>query len=265
MRRNAATDSAPDAAELQARYYTGTASAYDAMHVHEDDGHAVALQFISSLIEQTQLRSVLDVGCGTGRALRHFRAAHPSLRVLGVEPIGALIRHAMEMHNVPANLVGCARGESLPFADASFDAVCELGILHHVADPNAVVGEMLRVARRAVFISDSNRFGQGSWLGRRAKLALWRLGLWPLANFLKTRGRGYSVSAGDGLSYSYSVFDSYDLLAAWADRIILIPVSETTDRSLQHPLLTAGQVLVCALRSEDPHRGGAETRRKPAQ
>ena len=250
MRGRAESDSdGANAAELQARYYTGIAGAYDAMHVHEDDGHAVALQFISSLVEQTHIGSILDVGCGTGRALRHFRAEHPAVRVIGVEPIGALIRHAVEMNSVPASLVGCARGESLPFADATFDAVCELGILHHVADPNAIVREMLRVARRAVFLSDSNRFGQGSWLGRRAKLALWRLKLWPLINFLKTRGRGYSISTGDGLSYSYSVFDSYDLLAAWADRIILIPVSRTSDQSWQHPLLTAGQVLVCALRS----------------
>jgi SAM-dependent methyltransferase len=233
----------------QAQYYAGTADAYDAMHVHADDGHAAALGFISALIEPQQIRSVLDVGCGTGRAMRHFRERHPNLSVRGVEPVDALIRQAIEVNSVPASHIACGRGESLPHADQSFDAVCELGILHHVADPNAVVREMLRVARRAVFLSDSNRFGQGSWLGRRAKLALWRLKLWKLINFLKTRGRGYSISAGDGLSYSYSVFDSYDLLAAWADRIILIPVSDTSDRSWQHPLLTAGQVLVCALRS----------------
>jgi hypothetical protein len=107
---------------------------------------------------------------------------------------------------------------------------------------------MLRVARRAVFISDANRFGQGSWLGRIAKLALYRLRLWPLANYIKTRGRGYVITPGDGLAYSYSVFDSCDLLAQWASRLILVPTHPPTARSWAHPLLTAGQVLVCAIR-----------------
>jgi ubiquinone/menaquinone biosynthesis C-methylase UbiE len=237
-----------DGADLQARYYTDTAGAYDAMHVHEDDGHAVAMRFVSALVPSLRVRSLLDVGCGTGRAVRHFRARHPDLCVRGVEPIRALIQRATAVHGVPAGHLACGRGQSLPYPDASFDAVCEFGILHHVPDPNAVVREMLRVARRAVFLSDANRFGQGSWLARRAKLALCRLKLWPLVNHLKTRGRGYTISPGDGLAYSYSVFDSYDLLAEWADRTVLVPTGATSGQSWHHPLLTAGQVLACALR-----------------
>jgi ubiquinone/menaquinone biosynthesis C-methylase UbiE len=251
IRQHAEPTGAPlptQADAVQAQYYAGTAGAYESMHVHADDGHAAALGFISALIEPQQIRSMLDVGCGTGRAIRHFRERHPDLHVRGVEPVGALIRQAIEVNGVPAAHIARARGESLPHADQSFDAVCELGILHHVADPNAVVREMLRVARRAVFVSDANRFGQGSWVGRRTKLALYRLKLWRLVNYVKTRGRGYTISAGDGLAYSYSVFDSYDLIAAWADRLILVPTSAVTERSWQHPLLTAGQVLLCALR-----------------
>src|SRR5262249_13149641 len=101
---------------------------------------------------------------------------------------------------------------------------------------------------RAVFVSDANRFGQGSWLGRRAKLVLSRVKLWPLVNLIKTGGRGYTITPGDGLAYSYSVFDSYDLLAKWATRIILVPVSAPSDKTHANPLLPAGQVLACAIR-----------------
>jgi SAM-dependent methyltransferase len=236
------------AADIQQRYYTETAASYDAMHGHADDGHDAALRFISALVEEFQIRSVLDVGCGTGRALRHVRARHPTIRAHGVEPTWALIRQAVETHGLAADHVACGRGESLPYASGSFDAVCELGMLHHVPDPNAVVREMLRVARRAVFISDANRFGQGSWFGRAAKLLLYRLKLWPVANYIKTGGRGYVITAGDGLAYSYSVFDSYDLLAEWASQVILVPTSPPSARSWAHPLLTAGQVLACAIR-----------------
>lgn len=236
------------AVDIQARYYSRTAVDYDAMHVHEDDGHAAALRFISAFVDPLQIGSLLDVGCGTGRAVRHFVSRHSGMRVRGAEPIRALIRQAVDTNGVPAGHIACARGESLPYPDGSFDAVCELGILHHVPDPNAVVREMLRVARRAVFLSDANRFGQGSWLGRVGKLALYRLKLWPLANYVKTGGRGYVITEGDGLSYSYSVFDSYDLLASWGSQVILVPTSPASARSWAHPLLTAGQVLACAIR-----------------
>ena len=59
----------------------------------------------------------------------------------------------------------------------ALDAVCAFGVMHHVKRPAIVVGEMMRVARRAIFISDSNRFGQGSMPARRVKLLLWRFGL----------------------------------------------------------------------------------------
>jgi SAM-dependent methyltransferase len=244
----AQTEDSARAAELQALYYRRTAADYDAMHVHEDDGHAAALRFISALMDPLQIGSLLDVGCGTGRAVRHFVSRHSGMRVRGAEPSRALIEQAVARNGVPAGHIACARGESLPYPDGSFDAVCEFGILHHVPDPNAVVREMLRVARRAVFLSDANRFGQGSWTARVGKLLLYRLKLWPLANYVKTRGRGYVITDGDGLAYSYSVFDSYDLLARWGSQVILVPTSPPSARSWAHPLLTAGQVLACAIR-----------------
>jgi hypothetical protein len=64
-----------------------------------------------------------------------------------------------------------------------------------------------------VFISDANNFGQGSLLLRAIKQGLHRTGLWPLADYLKTRGKGYTLSDGDGLAYSYSVFDSLKAIA----------------------------------------------------
>src|SRR5258706_9661647 len=69
------------------------------------------------------------------------------------------------------------------------------------------------LARRAIFISDNNNFGHGGFVGRAAKQLLNAMRLWPLANFIKTRGRGYGMSEGDGLFYSYSVFSDYRAIA----------------------------------------------------
>jgi ubiquinone/menaquinone biosynthesis C-methylase UbiE len=102
---------------------------------------------------------------------------------------------------------------SLSYADNSFDVVCEFGALHHIQKPSAAVAEMLRVSRHAVFISDCNNFGQGGKGSRLIKRALNAIGAWPLANWLKTGGKGYTISDGDGLAYSYSVFNDFEQVA----------------------------------------------------
>lgn len=81
--------------------------------------------------------------------------------------------------------------------------------MHHVEQPSLAIGEMLRVARTAVFLSDSNRFDQGPRISRVVKRFLAALDMWPIVNRLKTRGKGYAVSDGEGLAYSHSVFDNY--------------------------------------------------------
>jgi hypothetical protein len=101
-------------------------------------------------------------------------------------------------------------------------------VLHHVPDPRPVVAEMLRVARRAVFIADSNNFGQGPRPARLAKQLLHACGLWPLANLVKTRGRGYIVTEGDGVSYSYSVFSSLPQIRAACDEVHFLNLSNSS-------------------------------------
>jgi SAM-dependent methyltransferase len=118
-------------------------------------------------------------------------------------------------------------GQALAFADGTFDLVCAFGVLHHVPHPRNAVGEMLWVARRAVFISDSNNFRQGQPMVRLAKQAIRALRLWPLANFLKTRGKGYAISDGDGLFYSHSVFDDYPQITAQCAHVHLLNTSES--------------------------------------
>ena len=233
---------------LQRRYYEATSRHFDEWHM-EDFEHNEALRYISLLLGSLDAESVLDVGCGTGRGIRYFMQHHPALRVHGVDPARAQLDHAMKA-GVPGEILTQYDGVKLPFENGAFDIVCEFGALHHAAQPNVVVSEMTRVARKAVFISDCNRFGDGSYLARVTKLLLYKSGLWPLADRLKTGGKGYVLSDTDGLAYSYSVFDSLDVVACWADRVILIPtVSEKPVRSWFHPLLTSRNILVCGLKN----------------
>jgi SAM-dependent methyltransferase len=162
--------------------------------------------------------------------------------------VAALLQQGRSVGNLSGVSFLQASGEALPFPDNSFDAVCESATLHHVPHPSAVVGEMLRVARKVVVIADSNRFGQGSWPARLLKLFLYKLGLWRVFDFLRTRGKHYQISEGDGLFYSYSVYDSYHLAARWADRVMLVSGDSGHSISWLHPLLTAKGVILVAIR-----------------
>ena len=234
--------------KLQQAYYERTASNYDDMHTScEIDEHYAALDFIDLLCDRLHLESLLDVGAGSGRGVRFLLSRERNVR--GVEPVKALIEQA-EMRGVPKGLIVEGSGYKLPFEDDAFDAVFECGVLHHVAEPARVVSEMMRVAKKAVFISDSNRFGQGRYPIRMLKLALYWSKLWNAARFIQTKGKMYTISEGDGLAYSYSVFDSYSQLAKWADTIWLVPTSnEDPVSSWLHPLITTPHVLLCALKT----------------
>jgi SAM-dependent methyltransferase len=237
------------AIEIQRRYYTETAHRYDSMHAHEGSTDPAISSMVQGFIRMFQIRSVLDVGTATGLGMRQLKHAVPELFVCGVEPVSALIQQGMQQGATSAISLVRASGEALPFPDGSFDAVCEFAVLHHAENPSAVVKEMLRVARRAVFICDSNRFGQGSRMARLLKLALYKFGLWGLYANLRTRGKRYMITEGDGLAYSYSVYDSFELVAQWADRLILVPTdSKGRARSWFHPLLNSAGVLMCAIK-----------------
>jgi SAM-dependent methyltransferase len=234
-----------DAIRLQRAYYERTARQFDDWHLQAGDEHHSALLWIDFLFPKERIGSILDVGAGTGRALQFF--GDKGRLVVGAEPSAAQLNEARGKGIAQGRLVR-TDGALLPFPDNSFDAVCEFGMLHHVERPERVIGEMLRVARKAVFISDANRFGQGGAVARFAKLALYRLGLWKLGERLRTRGKGYHVSERDGLFYSFSVYDHLVQLAQGSEHVLLLPTTVGGSGLWSRPLWTHGHVLVCALK-----------------
>ena len=48
------------------------------------------------------------------------------------------------------------------------------------------------------------------------------MGLWPFADMIKTKGQGYTLSEGDGLAYSYSVFSDYRQIARTCQSVHLL-------------------------------------------
>jgi ubiquinone/menaquinone biosynthesis C-methylase UbiE len=202
-----------DTIEIQSKYYQDTASQYDTMHMHEevDPEHEIAFYFMCAMIEKFNFKSVLDIGAGTGRVILQLQKKYPWLRVEGIEPVEGL-REQGYKKGVLKNDLFDGDGKNINFPDNQYDLVCAFGVLHHIDKPELVVREMLRVSKYAIFISDANNFGQGSRMERLVKQTINALGLWDTYNYIRTKGKKYQISEGDGLFYSYSIFSNLSLI-----------------------------------------------------
>jgi SAM-dependent methyltransferase len=93
-------------------------------------------------------RDVLDLGCGYGGRTVRYREAGAT-RVVGMEVGVRMVQEARQFaaqRGVAAEFVlGC--GECLPFADASFDAICSYDVFEHVENLEACLRECMRVLR----------------------------------------------------------------------------------------------------------------------
>jgi ubiquinone/menaquinone biosynthesis C-methylase UbiE len=90
--------------------------------------------------------SLLDVGCGTGRLLRHARQRYPAVELVGVDLAGRMLEAAVAA--TPAELAiryVHARAERLPFGDGRFDLVLATMSVRHWTDRAAGIAEIGRV------------------------------------------------------------------------------------------------------------------------
>lgn len=95
-------------------------------------------------------KTVLDIGCGAGGKSLYY-ASRGAKEVIGVE---ILEKYRAEADAL-ANELGladrfrfvCADAAALPFADGSIDTIIMNDAMEHVARPEAVLAEMMRVLR----------------------------------------------------------------------------------------------------------------------
>jgi len=90
---------------------------------------------------------VLDIGCGTGTALR-IAELTTSGRLVGIDPFGRMIEHAKTATEIGSRIkFQVAPAESLPFEDKSFDVVFMINVIHHLKDQDKGLAEAKRVLR----------------------------------------------------------------------------------------------------------------------
>jgi SAM-dependent methyltransferase len=105
---------------------------------------------------------VLDVGCGDGLVSAILQSQRPDIRVQGIDVLSRAQTH------IPVELFD---GLHFPFDSGSFDVVLFSDVLHHTADPSALLREAARVAAHYVLIKDHYR--EGFAAGARLRFMDW--------------------------------------------------------------------------------------------
>jgi len=102
--------------------------------------HRVRRQNLYRLLgtEMSSSARMLEIGCGTGANLRHERGRWAA--GVGIDLDMQALVYCRDLAVVQADALA-----TLPFANATFDAVFMLDVLEHLADPISLVGEIGRV------------------------------------------------------------------------------------------------------------------------
>jgi SAM-dependent methyltransferase len=99
--------------------------------------------------------SMLDVGSGAGALAFALAEAIPSVRVTGVDPSGAYVRHAQA--RTPSDRVRFLVGDAqaLGFPNATYDKTLSLLVMNFIPDSAKALREMIRVTRPGGIVAAS--------------------------------------------------------------------------------------------------------------
>jgi ubiquinone/menaquinone biosynthesis C-methylase UbiE len=107
-------------------------------------------------------QKVLDVGCGTGWAVREIARRIPQLEACGTDISAEMIREANSRRDgLDAVEFVQADSESIPYPDEHFDAVICSSSFHHYPRPVQSLSEIRRVLKRggSLYLLETSRDG----------------------------------------------------------------------------------------------------------
>lgn len=150
---------------------------------------------------------IVDVGCGTGSALRHAAATVTCGLLIGIDPVPRMVEIARERaaSNPHGTRIEFRLGsaESIPIEDSTADLVFAFDSYDHWRDEAIGLAEVRRILQpggRLVVVKDHAVPG-GSWTRMAFRDAL------TLAGFAE---RSKQNVAADGVSFTLSIFEVAD-------------------------------------------------------
>lgn len=192
----------------------------------------LARDTIATLSEHCSLSgsTVVDVGAGPVQFAEQFHLA--GARYVGLD----VDVHTVTTTEQTAAVV--ARGEHLPFADASADVVMSSNVMEHVPRPGVVGREMIRVARPGGIVMISYTAWHSPWGGHETSPWHYLGGDFAARRYERRTGRPpknrfgesmYAARVGEGLRWGRSQPDADLVLAVpryhpdWATGVLRVP------------------------------------------
>ena len=136
-----------------------------AAQAHLDAIDSTFVEHAARLVLQCDRGRALDIGTGPGQIVTKLARRLPRWTFTGVDRSPAMIAQARASLAAAGEALGArvhfdvADGNRLPFPDGSFELVMCNSVLHHLAEPEKLLGEMARLAapRAAILLRDLRR------------------------------------------------------------------------------------------------------------
>ena len=120
--------------------------AYDRGREHGPEIHNLWMNVVSSYVNDQTIKTILDLGCGTGRFTEDL-AVRFDAEVLGVDPSQKMLEQAQRKRRDSRVRYEHGRGEAIPLPDKSVDLIFMSMVFHHFDDPKLTARECRRVLR----------------------------------------------------------------------------------------------------------------------
>ncbi|MFH8435689.1 class I SAM-dependent methyltransferase [Streptomyces sp. NPDC018007] len=147
-------------------FFTPRAAGWDSRFPDDGPAYAAAVGLLGLRPGDT----VLDAGCGTGRALPALRAVvGPRGTVLGADLTPAMLAEAVRAGRGGSGALLRADVARLPLRDGGVDAVFGAGLLSHLARPEADVAELARVVRPGGALALFHPIGRAALAARQGR------------------------------------------------------------------------------------------------
>jgi ubiquinone/menaquinone biosynthesis C-methylase UbiE len=120
--------------------------AYDRGRNHGPEVLDLWMNVVSSHMEGQRIKTILDLGCGTGR-FSEALATRFDAAVIGIDPSKKMLEQARGKVSDRRVRYEPGHGESIPLPDDSVDLIFMSMVFHHFADPKLAASECRRVLR----------------------------------------------------------------------------------------------------------------------